>query len=817
MDPVFDRCELCSLPLRYGTVQATFLGKPVRFCCKGCRQVYAMLLEAGDEGNPADFKNTELFRRCRDLGVIPRTEVDLERQTRAQIPAARARVEPAEIAKSRPKELLQLNLVINGMWCPACAWVIEETLRKKPGVADPTCNFSTDRLRCSYDPVRISPQQIMESIEQLGYSAALAGSDALAYERRKEIIRLVISVFLTANVMMLSFAVYSGFFSELTRDAVLELSIPIWIMASVVLFYGGHTILTRAWRGAASAAYSMETLIALGSLSAYSFSVYNVFGGSIHIYFDTASMLITLVLVGKFLESRAKDRIQDDLRNFLALVPTKVRICSADYPQGRYVSSEHLQNEDVFRIDENEIVPADAVIIEGTGIVDESSVTGEAARVKRKPGDRLKSGTKITHGMLKAKAIAVGGASILGQMVEVFEKALEKKTPLEGKTDRILQWFVPVIVLLALGTGAWCYLSGLTAEQSLMRAITVIVISCPCALGVAIPLARVAGISAAGKNGIVVRDFSSFEQAEKINAFVFDKTGTITKGQWSLRNIEASGAYSEHEVVALAAGLEKESDHTIARAIRERAQAMNVKPASLTAITQHENGIVGILNGDRVKIGSSNFVGYEENGHGSPHDGSSKIYLSNNGTVCAFFEFGDIIRESVASGVKELARRGYELSLVSGDGAAVTKLVAKRVGIEDAHGGLLPHEKAEFVAGKQNRGHCVAMVGDGVNDAPALVQADLAIAIHGETSLTKEAADVTLMRGKPIQILDFLGVANRVNRKVFQNLFLSSLYNAVSIPIAMSGLLTPLVAVAAMILSSLSVTGNTLLLARKNI
>jgi heavy metal translocating P-type ATPase len=752
------------------------------------------------------------------MGIIPGSEAELRQQASGDQPVADKAHPVTDLgqgadAPSAENTTLTLQLKLSDMWCPACAWVIDESLKKKPGIVDSACNFSTDRLRCEYDPVKTSPAQIIESIEKLGYRSVQPGEDAISRANRIEFIRFGISAFLTMNVMMLSFALYSGFISELSRDAIAKLSWPMFAMASGVMFYGGHNIFRKALAGFASAAASMETLIAIGSSSAYIYSIFNLAAGNIHLYFDTASMLITLVLLGKLLERSAKNKVQQDLESFFSLRPTKVRICTAQYPQGRYVAADQLQKGDIFRVDENEIVPADGRIVEGQGSADESALTGEALPVVKKSGDRIRSGTRVSQGSLRVKTEAVGQECVLGQMIRIMENALSRKTPLEGKTDRILRWFVPVVIALAVGTGTVFLLLGFRLETALIRAVTVTVISC---------LARVAGITVAGRMGILVREFSAFEQAPKINTFVFDKTGTITKGQWNLQQILPCAGFSTAQILSLAAALEADSDHPIALEIKRQAKHRRLEPATVHRIQVHANGVSGRHETREIKIGSKSFLRDEvaaSNGFQVPDNLEIKkefstIYMSYAGMCCAVLVFGDMIRDGARRTIARLTTDGYSIHLVSGDGEKTTREVAKIVEIKKAHGEQLPQEKAALIETLQKQGHCVAMVGDGVNDAPALAEADLAVAVHSGSHLGQEVADITLMQAEPSQILDFLRLADRTNRKVHQNLWCSVVYNFISIPLAMSGLLTPLIAVCAMLLSSLSVTANTLLLIR---
>jgi heavy metal translocating P-type ATPase len=821
MNKPAEACDLCGLPLRYHQFTTNISDKTFRFCCMGCKQVFHMLMEATDSPDPESFRQTELFNKCQEIGIIPKSEAELAERAQELPTVVALASEREQLTTLQDKNILSLTLKIDQMWCPACGWLIEETLMRSPGVVSASCNFATDRVRCDYNPVITSPQKIIGFINDLGYEASLPGEGSEAKERKAELIRFIVSAFLTMNVMMLSFALYSGFFTELGRDNVYKLSWPICVMASVVLFYGGRNIYSRAWAGISAAAFSMETLITVGSCTAYFYSIYGLLSASIHLYFDTSSMLVTLVLLGKLLERRAKDEVQEDLANFFSLRPTKVRICSEVYPQGRYLDSQHLRKGETFKVEENEILPADGLILGGEGCVDESSLTGEPLPIGKQTGDRIKSGSRVVQGVFTIKAEGVGEDSLVGQMITIMEQALGKKTPFEGKAERALQWFVPVVLALAAGTGFLCLLFGLTVEESLIRAVTVTVIACPCTLGIAIPMARVAGISLAGRTGILVRDFTSFEQADRVDSFVLDKTGTVTKGYWSLLRIVPVGSLSEKELLGLAASLEKESAHPIAVAIAREAARLGTELVTLQGVEVFENGLSALLKGEQVKIGSRGFLAdeIEESFDLSRFDNKpehSLVFLSFAHKLCGVFIFGDQIKSTSSQAIKTLQESGYRVALISGDDDVTTKTIAAEMGIDKALGGKLPQEKASYIAALQREGSQVAMVGDGINDAPALVQADLAIAVHSGNHLGKEAADITLMRGDPLQICDFIDLAKKVKSKVHQNLGCSFIYNLVSIPIAMSGLLNPLIAVSTMLLSSLSVIGNTLLLLKKD-
>nr|MBL0713951.1 cation-translocating P-type ATPase [Desulfobacterales bacterium] len=724
----------------------------------------------------------------------------------------------------QPDDRLTINLAVEGMWCPACAWVIETALGRRDGIARAQCNFATDRLRCDYHPARSSPQAIIRTVKALGYGAAPM-EDAQPHDaRRRLFIRFGITCFLTMNVMMLSFALYSGFFTTLDPQSIRYLSWPLVVLTTAVMIYGGWPIHHKALTGIIAAQPGMEALISIGAFSAFIYSLVHFLFGSIHLYFDTACMLITLVLLGKILERRAKDRIQEDLGHYFDLMPAKVRRCTPQFPQGRFARLEQLQMGETFVVKPEEIIPADGRVIKGHGAVDEASLTGEARPVSKQNGDRVQSGTRVLSGQFRIRAEGVGPASTLGRMIAIMETALSSKTPVESRTDRVLRVFVPGVVGLAVATAAVLMARGHTLDSAFVRALTVLVISCPCALGIAIPLARVAAVSLAARQGILIQDFSVFDRAERIDTVVLDKTGTLTVGRWQLLAVIPLADQTEMEVLALAAGLEQKADHPIAVEIRKAAARRDIAPLTVSAIRQFDNGLAGEWMKRRIRLGAAAFMPAATDAVFStavpaPSNDAdaplvSNVYLAVDDQWIGRLEFGDRLKARAEATNRALEARGFTTRLVSGDGTATTTTVARQIGIQKARGDQSPAQKADHIATLQARGHCVAMIGDGINDAPALAAADVGVAVFTGRHLGREAQAVTLMRGDPYQLVDFLDFAGRVRRKILQNLAGSFIYNLVSIPVAMAGWLSPLVAVGAMLLSSLSVTGNTLLLLR---
>lgn len=809
MTPTDSRCDLCGLALRAHACSLDGNEGNYRFCCMGCRQVFSMLLEATGSADPESFRRSNLFRQCRELGIIPAAEADLD-ETVAAIPVN----SPAPGMIPEAENTLPLQLQVRDMWCPACAWVIDATLRRTPGVIASACNFSTDSLQVEYDPVAASPARLRAAVEALGYRVREPNLPE-ALRTRHEWIRFIVCALLTMNVMMLSFALYSGFFSDFSAEFVTAISWPIFLLATAVMVYGGSPIFRKTIRGLAASAVGMETLITIGAASAYLYSGYNFLRQDIHLYFDTAAMLITLVLLGKLLERRAKDRVLEDLQNFFSLQPNKVRIRAPGSPRGRFVDARQLAVDDVFLLQAEEIAPADGFVEEGSAVVEESALTGEPTPRNRQPGDFLRSGTRLVSGRLSVRATHTGDDSTLGQMIRIMETALGQKTRFEGRSDRFLTLFVPIVVMLAAGTAAVCTAVGMPPAEALIRAVTVLVISCPCALGVAIPLARVAGIAAAGRIGILVRNFSAFEQAENLDTVVFDKTGTITSGRWDLQQIIPLADFDENRILSLAAALEHDSEHPIAAEIRRQAAARRLPATVAEAVRAEPNGIRGRLDGVDVAVGSRRFLetefGAERLAAAPQASGErSRVYVALDGLPAAVLVFGDPVRDGARGTIAHLQNAGKKALLISGDDPGATACVGRTLQFDEAVGGLMPREKADFLQALGARGRRTVMVGDGVNDAPAMACADLAVAVHSGSRLGREVADITLMQGRPEQLFDFFILSTLTNRIIRQNLGFSLIYNLVSIPVAMSGLLNPLIAVCAMLLSSMSVIGNTL-------
>jgi heavy metal translocating P-type ATPase len=596
------------------------------------------------------------------------------------------------------------------------------------------------------------------------------------------------------------------------------LSCVVLLMATIVLLYGGYPIHSRAYRGILAKSPGMESLISIGSIIAYCFSALQVFDRSVHLYFDTSSMLLLLVLIGKRLEQSAKDKIIIGLNEFFSLAPTKVKRCDDQFPSGRYISVSQLSPGDVIQAERGEIIAADGVTLEGNATVDESSLTGEAKPINATAGIHLKSGSRIIDGKVKIKALKIGKDSNLGKMMTIMEKTLAERSPLNERFEGLLKIFIPLVIAISVITYLYGLLTGLPSYSALNRGLSVLVIACPCALGIAIPLTLTAGISLAGKIGILVKDLQAFQAIKGANCIVFDKTGTLTTGTMELMNIHTFNALTRKEALQIACSMESNSSHYIADAIKAHGLEQGVTPFEITDIQHYSNGIRGEVQGQTMALGSRDFVRYSDlvlpyKSHCSDNvQLISEVFLTINDQLEATFQLGDSIRDNINEFNRTLEELGYDVYLISGDSNEATVSVGRRIGIDSrsCQGNMLPHQKASFITKLKNKGKKVIMMGDGVNDGPAMVESDLAVAVRSGLDPGERASTITFLQENPKQLLAFLSLAQKVNTVVKQNLAAAIIYNLLAIPIAASGLLNPIVAVTAMSLSSLSVILNTL-------
>ena len=812
-------CALCGLPVGRSGLRQAVGERSLEFCCPGCSAVFQILFNS-PEGLPSNFRETELFRACVDAGVIPRDEKDLLHRKNRDVESAEEGGRSRSLTAVEHAQDLLLHL--DGMWCPACAWLIEDVLRRTKGVLEARVFFLSDMAEVKYLPQFLSPDALLQKIRILGYRASRFSDASRSGERKDLFLRLGLSAFFTANVMMISFALYMGFLEDLTREGVAFLSYPLMVLAAPVLFYGGYPILRRGLSGIRYGNPSMDTLIAVGATATFFYSVVQTARGSLNVYFDTASMLITVVLLGRYIEAHAREKVSGGMTDLYRLANQKIRLRTMG--KERWVSPEAVNPGDEFSVFAGETIPLDGRVLDGEANVDESILTGESIPLRKRVGDDVMGGGRVTEGSLILRSTRVARESSLGCMVRMMEETLRNKNPLEVLSDRLMRWLVPLVFVLAGGTAFYLRWMGASFDVALVRAVTVLVITCPCALGIASPLAKVAAIGVGRAKGILIRDPLALERVKDLDVFALDKTGTMTKGDFSLQKVMTLSV-PEEEALGLVAAVEVHSDHFIAKETIRKARETGIPIEKATGFESLEGeGVRGVLGEKEIIIGSRQRV--KRQGMDIPpsleHDalvmeseGATVVFFAWERRVQGFLSFGDSLKEGGREVVQRLRARGVMTYLVSGDSEQTTKAVAHELGIEDFKGKALPKDKVETIKRLQGQGLKVGMVGDGVNDAAALAQADVGFALGTVASISKDQADVILMSDAPARILDVMDLSSLTMKTVRQNLFFAFFYNALGIPLAMAGLLNPLVAVFAMFASSLSVIGNTLRIMRK--
>jgi cation transport ATPase len=855
-------CDLCGLgcgkhPLRQHVGEADRY-----FCCLGCMNVYLILWESGSIRDGQDIRQTELFQRSLQLGLISNPTSQEERTDTSTRNVGAPLLADFARSGNHAEELL---LHVTGMWCTSCAWLIEHALRKVPGVARAEASFASDLVKVQYHPQTLPPERIISRISTLGYRAQpyASDSDAADAEWRDLIIRTGVAAFLWANVMSFSLALYAGYFERISGSVRRGLPFVLMAMATPVVFYCGQPVLRLAWRGLLNRTLRMESLLALGILAAYGYSAAQAFRGEIHLYFDTATVIVALVLAGKLIERGAKEKVSRWVSLLHRILPNKVRLLARG--SERFVSVDALAPGEIFVVKAGERIPADGLVVEGESHADESLLTGESLPVSKHSGEVVAAGSINIDGVLSVRATKSAGDSTLSRIIALVEQALSSRCEIERAVDRVSRIFVPCVVLIALLTFFFTWIVGtMPPAQSLMRAITVLVIACPCALGLATPLAITAAFGAASRRGILVRDTRVLETLRKIDTVILDKTGTVTEGKFSLLELvpcqelcaqpvfagaaanassevvdsrspfgrrppagNAPAAKSGDEALILLASLEQYSEHPLGAAVGAFARQRGATLRDASTVEIHKGrGITGVVGGNHVLAGNRHLLkeqGVRINPTADEHarvwedEGKTVSFVGWDGELRALAAFGDKLKPEAIELTAELKRRGVAVHLVSGDAHATTASVSSCLGTDSFQAEVLPEEKAGVVRRLQEGGAVVAMVGDGINDAPAMAQADLGIAMGSGTDIAIQAASVVLMNGSLPRILDVFDLSQKTMRVVHQNLFWAFFYNSVGITLAVAGILNPIMAATAMLLSSVSVVGNSMRLARQEI
>ena len=714
---------------------------------------------------------------------------------------------------SEPASGRVVEFAIAGMTCAACSVRLEKVLNRQPGM-QANVNLAAERAR-----VRLlgaaDEAAVLAAVAKAGFTAEVVDKQTREREKaakllvyRSEIRRFWIAVALTLPLVgqMLFMLGEHGAHNELPRWLQLLLATP-------VQFWIGWRFYDGAWKSLRSGGANMDVLVALGTSMAWGFSaVVTVLGLDQHVYFEGGAAVITLVLLGKLLEARAKAHTSEAIESLIRLQPRTARV----EREGLWVEMpvEALMPGDVFMVRPGESVPVDGEVLDGDSSVNEAMLTGESMPVGKRVGDRVFAATANGQGALRCRATGVGEHTLLAGIIRLVGEAQGSKAPVQRLADQISAIFVPVVCVIALLTFAgWWWHSGLLAE-ALVNAVAVLVIACPCALGLATPTAIMVGTGQGARAGILVKNAEALERAERIKVLAVDKTGTLTRGEPQVTELVLMQG-EEADALRLAAALEQGSEHPLARAILQKNSAA-VLPAVQSFQSHAGQGISGEVEGRVLSLGSPDWLGLAGNPRvlGLQQSGKTVVALVEAGAVIALFAIADALRPGSRQAVLRLRDRGIRVVMLTGDNASTAAAIAAEAGIEEYQAGILPGEKVAAVAALKAGGLLVGMVGDGVNDAPALAAADVSFAIGAGSDVAIEAADLTLIRGDLNSVVDAIDLSAATLGKIRQNLFFAFVYNVAGIPLAALGFLNPVVAGAAMAMSSVSVVSNSLLLKR---
>lgn len=790
-----EKCALCGLEISGPAVVREFGGEEKHFCCQGCARVYEVARENG------------LLDQ-----VLPHPQEKPKRPSFAEALAQR-------------RETARFS--VTGMWCAGCASAAEQFLLRQPGVNAVDVSFAAERGRIEYDPAVVDPADALRKLDGLGYRARpLAAHEEEKAERLRErtLLQLIAAAAFGMQVMLLYLVQLYPLYAANRFDSpeVRNLQYVVWALATPVLFYGGSSFLWGTWRALRARTATMDTLVALGTLSAYGYSVYVTLAGGGEAYFDSVAMITTFVLLGRYLETLGGAQARKDIRKLLRLQPEKARRRSEE--GWREIEARELLSGDTILVKPGERVPADADILEGQAAIDEALLTGESTPDSKGPGDQVFAGTVVTDNALVCRVENPVQETRLAQITRLVDQTLATKPPVQRLADRASTYFALGIIAVAVLAGLGHWLAGQTPSGALLTVVAVLVVACPCALGLATPLAMTVTLGRTTQAGILVRNVAALETASRMNRIVLDKTGTLTQGRLTVVAVEVDqgSECADEELLCRAAAVEQFSGHPLATAI---VQACDGRPLPKAVEFQALRGLgvsaqVGEQDETRVLVGSARLVKVPVDSsliaraQAHTERGETVVWVGWAERPAGFIALRDEPNPTAQDSLRRLREARVDPVMLSGDDRRTTAAIAEELGLEEYEGECSAQEKAGRIRQWQEGGERVAMVGDGVNDAPALAQSDLSITTAGGTDVAGETSDVILTRADLSLIPWFIGLSRRTRRIILENLGWAFAYNVVAVPLAALGIISPVIAAVAMATSSLLVVANSLRLRR---
>jgi len=717
----------------------------------------------------------------------------------------------------------KITFGISGMHCASCVILNEQAIKSVKGVKSASVNFASRQAAVEFDETLAGEKEIFAAVEKGGYKAEMLGDPAHRHESEKKEVEIIkrrafSAIFLAAITAILAMGNIRFGFSIANIDTSLLAQA---LLSAVVIFFFGKEFHTGMLKKARSFRADMDTLISMGTISAFVFSIYGLIAGAKDSYFETGAVIAALILLGRYFEAKSRGAAGEAVEKLMQLGAKFARVIKNG--EEKEIPIAEVVPGDIIRIRPGEKIPVDGEVISGETSIDESMLTGESMPAMKIAGDKVFGATMNISGSFEMKAEKVGSETVLSQIVKMVSEAQTQKAPIERLADKISSYFVPIVIVIALITFAGWMFAVSDFTQAMLAAVAVLVVACPCALGLATPTAVMVGTGEGARRGILIKNAASLEKGKKIDVVIFDKTGTLTEGKPKVTDIIGAAGIYQEKIISLAAGLESFSEHPLSRAVIEEAEKRKIKPETVTEFKNIAGkGIEGKAGVKNVLVGNARLLAERGIETGMLKDkieklekeAKSVLLVAEDKNLIGIIGVADTPKPDAVKAVSNLKNAGIEAIMLTGDNNATAAAISETLGIKKFIAQVLPQDKANEVKKLQAEGHKIAFVGDGINDAPAIAQSDLGIAMGTGTDIAIESGDIVLIKGNPEKVFEAINLSRATFRVIKQNLFWAFFYNVAAIPLAAFGLLNPIIAATAMAASSVSVIGNSIRIKR---